>query len=37
MFRILVCVKQVPEVTDVTVDPETGTLNREGVASILNP
>ncbi len=37
MFRILVCVKQVPEVTEVTVDPETGTLNREGVASILNP
>ena len=37
MFRILVCVKQVPEVTNVTVNPETGTLNREGVASILNP
>ncbi len=36
-MRILVCAKQVPEVTDVTVDPETGTLNREGVASILNP
>jgi len=36
-MRILVCVKQVPEVTDVQVDPENGTLNREGVASILNP
>ena len=36
-MRILVCAKQVPEVTDVTVDPETGTLVREGVASILNP
>ncbi len=36
-MRILVCVKQVPEVTDVQVDPEKGTLNREGVASILNP
>ena len=36
-MKILVCVKQVPEVTDVSVDPETGTLNREGVASILNP
>ena len=36
-MRILVCVKQVPEVTDVQVDPESGTLNREGVASILNP
>ena len=36
-MRILVCVKQVPEVSDVQVNPETGTLNREGVASILNP
>ena len=36
-MRILVCIKQVPEVSNVQVDPETGTLNREGVASILNP
>lgn len=36
-MRVLVCAKQVPEVTDVQVDPETGTLNRDGVASILNP
>lgn len=36
-MKILVCVKQVPEITDVRVDPETGTLIREGVASILNP
>ena len=36
-FKILVFVKQVPEVTEVKVDPETGTLIREGVPSILNP
>jgi len=36
-MRVLVCVKQVPEVTNVQVNPETGTLNRDGVASILNP
>ncbi len=36
-MKILVCAKQVPEVTNVQVDPETGTLNRDGVASILNP
>ncbi|MFX0066203.1 MAG: electron transfer flavoprotein subunit beta/FixA family protein [Candidatus Hermodarchaeota archaeon] len=33
----MVCVKQVPEVTEVKINPETGTLIREGVASILNP
>ncbi len=36
-MKIVVCVKQVPEVTNVRVNPETGTLIREGVASILNP
>ena len=36
-MKIVVCVKQVPEITDVNVDPETGTLIREGVSSILNP
>ncbi len=36
-MNIVVCVKQVPEITDVKVNPETGTLVREGVASILNP
>jgi len=35
--KIVVCVKQVPEITDVNVNPETGTLIREGVSSILNP
>ena len=36
-MKIVVCVKQVPEVTNVQVDPVTGTLIREGVRSILNP
>ena len=36
-MKIVVCVKQVPEITDVRVNPETGTLVREGVYSILNP
>jgi electron transfer flavoprotein alpha/beta subunit len=36
-MKIAVCVKQVPEITNVRVNPETGTLMREGVASILNP
>jgi electron transfer flavoprotein beta subunit len=36
-MKIVVCVKQVPEVTNVLVDPVTGTLIREGVKSILNP
>ena len=36
-LKIVVCVKQVPDITDVKVNPETGTLIREGVASILNP
>lgn len=36
-MKIVVCVKQVPEVTDVQIDPVTGSLLREGVRSILNP
>ncbi len=36
-MHIVVCIKQVPEVSDVKVDPETKTLVREGVPSILNP
>ena len=37
LMKLAVCVKQVPEITNVRVNPETGTLIREGVASILNP
>ena len=36
-MNIIVCVKQVPDTTDVRIDPKTGTLIREGVPSIVNP
>jgi electron transfer flavoprotein beta subunit len=36
-MNIVVCIKQVPDVTDVKIDPETNTLIREGVPSIINP
>jgi len=35
--KIVVCIKQVPETTEVKINPETNTLMREGVASITNP
>lgn len=35
--NIIVCVKQVPDTTEVKIDPKTGTLVREGVPSIINP
>ena len=36
-MRIVVCIKQVPETTNVTMDPETGTVVRSGLKSIVNP
>ena len=36
-MNIVVCIKQVPDSTQVKVDPQTGTLIRAGVPSILNP
>ena len=33
----VVCIKQVPDTTDVKIDPKTNTLMREGVQSIINP
>ncbi|NHI83832.1 MAG: electron transfer flavoprotein subunit beta/FixA family protein [Candidatus Thorarchaeota archaeon] len=36
-MKIIVPVKQVPEVAEVKVNEETGTLIRDGVPSILNP
>ncbi len=36
-MNIVVCIKQVPDTTEVKVNPETNTLIREGVASIVNP
>jgi len=35
--NIIVCIKQVPDTTDVKIDPTTNTLIREGVASVINP
>ena len=37
MLNIVVCIKQVPDTTDVKIDPKTNTLIREGVESIMNP
>jgi len=36
-MNIIVCIKQVPETTSVRINPETNTLIREGVKSIINP
>jgi len=36
-LNILVCIKQVPKVSQVKIDPGTGTLIREGVEGIINP
>ncbi|MBN2406755.1 MAG: electron transfer flavoprotein subunit beta/FixA family protein [Elusimicrobia bacterium] len=36
-MKIVVCIKQVPDTTEVKINPETNTLVREGVESIINP
>ena len=36
-MKIVVCVKQVPDTTEIKINPETGTLIRDGVPAILNP
>ena len=36
-MHVVVCVKQVPDTTNVRINPETNTLMREGVESIVNP
>lgn len=36
-MNIILCVKQVPGSTTVEMDPETGTLKRDGAAAKLNP
>jgi electron transfer flavoprotein beta subunit len=35
--KIVICIKQVPDTTNVKINPETNTLIREGVESIINP
>ncbi len=37
MRHFVVAVKQVPDTTNIRIDPETGSLIRKGVPSILNP
>lgn len=37
MFHALVGIKQVPDTSNIRIDPETGTLIRQGVPTILNP
>ncbi len=36
-MKIVVCVKQVPDTAEVRINPETNTLIRDGVPSIINP
>lgn len=36
-MNMVVCIKQVPGTTEIKIDPETNTLVREGVPSIINP
>lgn len=36
-MNIVVCIKQVPDTTEIKINPETGTMIRDGVASIINP
>jgi len=36
-MNIIVCIKQVPDTTEVEWDEEKGTMKREGVPSIINP
>ena len=36
-MKIIVCIKQVPDTKEIRIDPETGTMIRAGVPSIINP
>lgn len=36
-MKIVVCIKQVPDTTEIKLDPATGTMIRTGVPSIMNP
>lgn len=36
-MHIIVCIKQVPDTANVKINPETNTLMRDGVESIINP
>lgn len=34
---VIACIKQVPDTTEVKMDPDRGTLIREGIPSVINP
>ncbi|MFX1398010.1 MAG: electron transfer flavoprotein subunit beta/FixA family protein [Promethearchaeota archaeon] len=36
-MKVFVCIKQVPGISEVKIDPKTNTLIRKGIPSILNP
>jgi len=36
-MNVVVCIKQVPETTEVKIDPQTNTVVREGMENIINP
>lgn len=36
-MKIIVCIKQVPDTTSVTINKTTGTMEREGVPAMVNP
>ena len=36
-MNIVVCIKQVPGTTQVKINPETGTLIRDGIEAVVNP
>ncbi len=36
-MHVVVCIKQVPNTTEVRINPETNTLIRDGVESVINP
>src|SRR5215471_11631057 len=36
-MRLIVCIKQVPEVAEIKFDPEAKTIVREGVPNVVNP
>lgn len=36
-MNIIVCIKQVPDTTEIKIDPVTGTMIRDGIPSIMNP
>ncbi|MGL5955986.1 MAG: electron transfer flavoprotein subunit beta/FixA family protein [Brevinema sp.] len=36
-MKIVVCIKQVPNTAEITINQSDGTLQRDGVASIINP